>query len=91
MLISIIIFSLIPREPFSWLILSRIILIPLIASLSYETIRISSIYDQNILIKFIMAPSLWLQKLTTKQPDDDQIEVAIEAMTASIKYDSNQA
>ena len=91
MLISIIIFSLIPREPFSWLILSRIILIPLIASLSYETIRISSIYDQNILIKFILAPSLWLQKLTTKQPDDDQIEVAIEAMTASIKYDSNQA
>ena len=90
MLISIIIFSLIPREPFSWLILSRIILIPLIASLSYETIRISSIYDQNILIKFIMAPSLWLQKLTTKQPDNDQIEVAIEAMTASIKYDSNE-
>ncbi len=87
MLISIIVFSLMPREPLSWLIISRIIFIPLIASISYESIRISSIYDQNLFIKLLMAPSLWLQKLTTKQPDDDQIEVAIESMKASIQYD----
>ena len=88
MLIAIIVFSLIPREPFSWLILSRIILIPLIASISYESIRISSMYSDNKLVKGIMAPSLWLQKLTTKQPDNKQIEVAIAAMEASIKYDN---
>ena len=87
MLISIIVFSLMPREPISWLIISRIIFIPLIASFSYESIRISSIYDHNFFIKLLMAPSLWLQKLTTKQPDDDQIEVAIESMKASIQYD----
>ena len=87
MLISIIVFSLMPREPISWLIISRIIFIPLIASFSYESIRISSIYDHNLFIKLLMAPSLWLQKLTTKQPDDDQIEVAIESMKASIQYD----
>ena len=90
MLIAIVVFSLIPREPFSWLILSRIILIPLIASLSYEMIRISSIYSHNTIIKYMMAPSLWLQKLTTKKPTNDQIEVAIAAMEASIKYDAER-
>jgi uncharacterized protein YqhQ len=90
MLIAIVVFSLIPREPFSWLILSRIILIPLIASLSYEMIRISSLYSHNTIIKYMMAPSLWLQKLTTKKPTNDQIEVAIAAMEASIKYDAER-
>ena len=84
MIIAIIVFTLVPRDPFWMVIISRIVLIPVIASLSYEVIRLSGKYSQNFMVSLIMAPSLWLQKLTTRQPDDAQIEVAISSMTAAV-------
>ena len=87
MIIAILVFTLVPRDPFWMVILSRIVLIPVIASLSYEVIRISGKYSQNFIVGLIMSPSLWLQKLTTSQPDNDQIEVAITAMTAAVEAD----
>ena len=89
MIIAIIVFTLVPRDPFWMVIISRIVLIPVIASLSYEVIRLSGIYSQNFMVSLIMAPSLWLQKLTTRQPDDAQIEVAISAMTAAVEADKD--
>ena len=89
MIIAIIVFTLVPRDPFWMVIISRIVLIPVIASLSYEVIRLSGKYSQNFMVSLIMAPSLWLQKLTTRQPDDAQIEVAISAMTAAVEADKN--
>ena len=88
MLVAILIFSLIPRDPLWWLITSRIIFLPVIASVSYEIIRASGQYTNNIAVRLITSPSLWLQKLTTKQPDDSQIEVAISAMTGAIEADA---
>ena len=74
MVIAIIVFTLIPREPL-WLVVgSRIVLIPLIASLSYEFIRFNSKYETNKFVSKMSVPSLLLQSLTTKIPDDDQIE-----------------
>ena len=87
MLVAIIVFSLIPRDPFWWLLVSRIAFIPLIASISYEIIRFSGNHTNNIFVHAIMAPSLWLQTLTTKQPEDNQIEVAIRAMNSAIEAD----
>ena len=87
MLIAVIIFILIPRESMIIVVSSRIFLVPFIASLSYEFIRLSSIYQTNFLMRAIASPSLWLQSLTTRQPDDDQIEVAIVAMTSAIEAD----
>ncbi len=64
----------------------KLLLLPVIVSISYEIIRIAGRYD-NILTKIISAPGLALQRLTTKEPDDKQIEVAIEAMKAVIPDD----
>ena len=89
MIIAIIVFTLVPRDPFWMVIISRIVLIPVMASLSYEVIRLSGKYSQNFMVSLIMAPSLWLQKLTTRQPDDAQIEVAISAMTAAVEADKD--
>ncbi len=80
MVVAIIAFIFVGREPFWWLIASRIVLIPVIAAVSYEIIRFSGRHADNPLVSLITAPSLALQALTTRQPDDDQIEIAITAM-----------
>ena len=87
MLVAIVVFTLVGRDPFWWLIASRIVLIPFIAAISYEAIRFSGFHSENPLVRVLAAPSLALQTLTTRRPDDDQIEVAIAAMTEAIATD----
>ena len=87
MVVAIIVFAFVPRDPLWWLITSRIIFIPLIAAAAYEIIRWSGRYSDNLLVSLISSPNLALQKLTTRWPDDDQIEVAIAAMELAIKSD----
>ena len=62
-------------------IISRILLVPVIAGLSYEIIKWAGRND-NLLVKIVSAPGLALQLITTKEPDDDMIEVAIESLKA---------
>ena len=90
MLVAIIVFTFIPRDPLWWLITSRIVLIPIIAAASYEAIRLSGIYSTNPLLKVTAVPGLLLQRLTTREPDPDQIEVAIVAMQEAISHDEMQ-
>ena len=59
----------------------RLLLVPVIAGISYEIIRLAGKTD-FFLVKIISAPGLWLQRLTTKEPDDDMIEVAIKSVEA---------
>ena len=59
----------------------RILLIPVIAGISYEIIRLAG-KSENILVKIISAPGMWLQRLTTKEPDEQMVEVAIKAVEA---------
>ena len=87
MVVAIAVFVLVPRDPLWWMILSRVIFIPAIAALAYEVIRFSGRYEDNPLVSMISAPNLLLQKLTTRQPDDDQIEVAVAAMNAALTAD----
>ena len=88
MVVAIIAFVFVPREPLWWLIASRIIFIPVIAAAAYEVIRLSGRYEDNPLVKLISAPNLLLQKLTTRWPDDDQIEIAVAAMRTAIEADA---
>jgi len=88
MVVSIVAFVFVGRDPFWWLLLSRIVLVPLIAAISYEVIRWSGKYSGNPLVRLITGPSLALQALTTKEPDDDQIEIAIAAMNGALDADS---
>lgn len=90
MLVAIIVFAFIPRDPLWWLITSRIVLIPVIAAASYEAIRLSGIYSNNPVLKLISVPGLVLQQLTTRKPNRAQIEVAIVAMQQAISHDEMQ-
>ena len=73
-----------------WRIASRILLLPAIAALSYELIRYSGRRQTALIGKAIAAPGLWLQRLTTRPPDDAQIEVAIQAMQTALTADATQ-
>jgi uncharacterized protein YqhQ len=85
MLVSICVFSLIPKLwPFYLKAGSRIVLLPLIAGISYELLRWSAKNDGSRLVKMIIAPGLALQRLTTREPDDSQLEVAIRSMEEAL-------
>ncbi len=88
--VSILLFMLFPREPLWMLIGSRIVLIPVIAALSYEFIRFTGLHSGNLFADMIGKPNLWLQKLTTAQPDDEMIEVAVSAMQKAIEVDEGK-
>ena len=83
LMLSIIIFSIVWHENFLIKALQRIILVPVIAAISYEMLKFSAKYDRLFFIKAITYPGLLIQKITTKQPEDAQIEVAIEAVKAA--------
>ncbi len=81
MVISILTFSFIPQIwSFTYKFLSRVVLIPLIAGLSFEFLKLSSKMKNNMIIKILIQPGLLLQRLTTREPDDSQIEVAVRAL-----------
>ncbi len=81
MLVSIVLFFFIRVENPVYRVLIRIALIPVIAGISYEIIRLAG-RSNNILVRIISAPGMWLQRLTTKEPDESMVEVAIAAVEA---------
>jgi len=87
MLVSIVLFSVIKFDSLLYNMLVRIVLIPLVAGLSYEIIRLSAKKEGGIVFKLITLPGVWLQNITTKEPDDKQLEVAIEALKESLKLE----
>jgi len=82
MVIAIIVYSVIPRPNLFFVIGSRLVLVPVIAGLSYEVIRLAAKNIHRGWVRALMRPGLWLQKLTTRQPDLDQLEVAIASLRA---------
>lgn len=85
--VSILLFILIPRDPLWLLIGSRIVLIPVIGAISYELIRYAGTHPGQFWVRVLGAPNLWLQELTTRPPDDSMIEVAIDAMQYALELD----
>ncbi|ABB14494.1 MULTISPECIES: DUF1385 domain-containing protein [Carboxydothermus] len=85
MVVSILIFSLLGDQNLLWRIFSRILLIPVVAGVSYEVLKGSAKISHTLLGKILTAPGLWLQKLTTREPDDSMLEVAITSLKAVIK------
>ena len=77
--VSVLVFSLLGRPPFALLILSRVLLIPVIAGIAYETIQFSARHMKNPFVRVLIKPNLALQHLTTRQPDPHMLEVAIVA------------
>ncbi len=83
--ISIIVFSFI-RDP-RWIVkfVSRIVLLPVIAGLGYEILKLGSKFEKNPVMQVIIKPGLWVQKMTTRKPTKKQVEVAIAALARVIK------
>ncbi|MBQ8262195.1 MAG: DUF1385 domain-containing protein [Lachnospiraceae bacterium] len=79
MIISVILFFFIRVEAVWLKLLLRLLLIPVIAGISYEVLRIAGKFD-NLLVRIISAPGLWLQRLTTREPEEEMVEVAIAAI-----------
>jgi len=80
MVIAIFVFAFFGRPHWYWLIATRILLLPVIAGLAYELIRFAGKHQSNRILMTLLAPGLWLQRLTTRQPSLDQIEVSIRAL-----------
>jgi len=80
MVIAVFVFAFFGRPHWYWLIAERILLLPLIAGLAYELIRFAGKHQGNRLLMALLAPGMWLQRLTTRQPTLDQLEVSIRAL-----------
>jgi uncharacterized protein YqhQ len=86
-IIAIIVFALVGLPETWMLVLSRIVLLPVIAAIAYEAIYLSGRHADNPFVRVLMAPGRWLQRLTTREPDDAQLEVAIEALKKAVELD----
>ena len=86
-ILSILAFSLIGRQEPLIMIVSRILLIPVIAAVGYEILRFGARHRGNPIIKALFLPGIWVQAITTKQPTDDMIEVAIVSMEEALRAD----
>jgi uncharacterized protein YqhQ len=80
MVIAIFVFAFFGRPAWYWLIVTRILLLPVIAGLAYELIRFAGKHTDNRVVMTLLAPGLWLQRLTTREPTLDQLEVSIRAL-----------
>jgi uncharacterized protein YqhQ len=87
MLVSILLFSVIKFDSLLFNFLVRLALMPLVAGISYEIIRLSAKKEGGAFFKILTRPGVWLQNITTKEPDDLQLEVAIEALKESLKLE----
>lgn len=91
LIVSIFVFSLIPKDShFLIKFGSRILFMPLIAGISYEILKLSGKHANNIIVKILIAPGLWLQKITTREPDDDMLEVAMISIKEALRKDDDE-
>ncbi|MFA4891355.1 MAG: DUF1385 domain-containing protein [Candidatus Gracilibacteria bacterium] len=90
--ISILIYTFVPKQPDFWTNLGlRLAFLPLIAGIAYEYLKISARYAHHKWTKLLVAPGLWLQRLTTKEPSNDQLEVALNSLRIALEKESTLA
>jgi len=80
MVVGVFVYATLGRPVWYWLIVSRIVLLPVIAGIAYELIRFAGRHSDNRVLMIMLAPGLWLQRLTTREPTLDQLEVSIRAL-----------
>lgn len=87
MIIAIVVFALIGRPSLWQMVLSRVALVPVIAGLGYEVTQFGARHTGNSFIQAFLAPGLWLQRMTTREPDDSQLEISISALRRAVEID----
>jgi uncharacterized protein YqhQ len=91
MVIGDFVFALFGRPAWYWLIVTRIAFLPLIAGLAYELIRFAGKHADNKVLMTLLSPGLWLQRLTTREPTLDQLEVSIRALKEVLEREGRLA
>lgn len=91
MVIAVFVFAFFGRPAWYWLIATRILLLPLIVGLAYELIRFAGKHQHNRVLTTVLAPGLWLQRLTTREPSLDQLEVSIRALREVLKLEEGRS
>jgi uncharacterized protein YqhQ len=91
MVIAIFVFAFFGRPAWYWLIATRILLLPVIAGIAYELIRFAGKHTDNRALMTLLAPGLWLQRLTTREPTLDQIEVGIKALKEVLALEGRES
>jgi uncharacterized protein YqhQ len=87
---SIIVYTFVPKqEAFLTNLSIRLAFLPLIAGISYEYLKLSAKYSKNKFVKALIAPGLWFQKLTTKEPDDPQLEIGLESLKTALEMEKS--
>jgi uncharacterized protein YqhQ len=91
MVIAVFVFAFFGRPAWYWLIVTRILLLPVIAGLAYELIRFAGRHATSKTLRILLAPGLWLQRLTTREPTLDQLEVSIRALREVLALEQTAA
>jgi uncharacterized protein YqhQ len=91
MILTIFVFAVFGNPPLLWRVVSRIVAIPVIAGIAFELLRLGAKFHRSPFMRAVMAPGLWLQRITTKPPDRDQIEVAITSFQEVLRREAETA
>src|SRR5437868_4241292 len=91
MVIAIFVFAFFGRPVWYWLIATRILLLPVIAGIAYELIRFAGKHQDNRILMSLLAPGMWLQRLTTREPSLDQLEVSIRALREVLQLEERRS
>src|SRR3954466_12287119 len=91
MVIAVFVFAFFGRPTWYWLIATRVLLLPFIAGLAYELIRFAGKHQDSRVLMTLLAPGMWLQRLTTRQPSLDQIEVSIHALKEVMRVEQSES
>jgi uncharacterized protein YqhQ len=91
MIVTIFVFALFGTPGIAWRLVSRVIAIPVIAGLAYEALRLGARYPHSVVMRGLMAPGIWLQGITTKEPDHGQIEVAVTSFREVLRREAEGA
>src|SRR5438270_11210987 len=91
MVLAVFVFAFFGRPHWYWLIAERILLLPLIAGIAYELIRFAGKHADNRMLMTVLAPGMWLQRLTTREPTLDQLEVSIRALREVLHLEENRS
>jgi uncharacterized protein YqhQ len=91
MIITILVFSFIGTPGILWRIGSRLVAIPVIAGLAYEALRLGARFPDSLLMRALMAPGIWLQHITTRRPDTDEMDVAIASFREVLRREGEPA
>jgi uncharacterized protein YqhQ len=91
MIVTIFVFTLFGTPTLLWRLLSRIVAIPVIAGLAYEALRLGARFPDSLLMRALMKPGIWLQKITTQEPDESQIQVAVASFKEVLRREAEAA